>query len=559
MRALAGWFVLALLVRGLTAAAVTGPGFADAAYALHVAGALVSGKGLTEEVVWNYLTPPAGLLPRPSNAYWPPGPALFAAAGAALLPDALPLWRRAQALPVLGAALLVAAAYALALRAAPGPGARRRAATTAALVLGGGIYFPYWVTADSFTPFALTGVAVLWLAARAAGDRPGGRGCPATVGRALFAAGLLAGLAQAIRADGLLLLVAPLAVAAGRRSARGALLALAGAAAGALPLALRAALTWGTPFPPGAGAALWLTAYDDLFRFGAAPDAARWLAAGPAAALAARGHALLANLAVLGQPVLYWALPLTVAGAWRSRGAALTRVALLYLLALYLTMSLLFPFQGARGGLFHSLAALVPAIALWTAQGLEGVVAWGAARRRWPEAQAQTVFAAALAGLTLLSGLAFGAGLVRRWEAQAGSNAAAGAWLAARTPPGTRLMAVDPTGLWYATGRSAVAVPADGPQALLAAAAAYRVDYVLLQPYWPEYLAPVYDGAADLPGLEHLADAGALRIYRVAGSSAPGAAAAAADAAAPAQTLTGSRSDAGSAASSPAAVVPSRG
>ena len=242
-------------------------------------------------------------------------------------------------------------------------------------------------------------------------------------------------------------------------------------------------------------------------------------------------------------------------------GAALTRVALLYLLALYLTMSLIFPFQGVRGGLFHSLAALVPVIALWTAQGLEAAVTWGAARRRWPEAQAQTVFAAALAGLTLLSGVAFGAGLVRRWEAQAGSNAAAGAWLAARTPPGTRLMAVDPTGLWYATGRSAVVVPADGPQALLAAAAAYRVDYVLLQPYWPEYLVPVYDGAADLPGLEHLADAGALRIYRVAGSSAPAAAAAAAADAAPApvQIPTGSRSDAGSAASSPAAVVPSRG
>ena len=48
MRAFAGWFALALLVRGLTAVAVTGPGFADAAYALHVAGALVSGRGLTE-------------------------------------------------------------------------------------------------------------------------------------------------------------------------------------------------------------------------------------------------------------------------------------------------------------------------------------------------------------------------------------------------------------------------------------------------------------------------------------------------------------------------------
>jgi hypothetical protein len=544
MRAFAGWFLLALLVRGLTALAVAGPGFADAGYALHVTGGLLAGRGLTEEVVWNYLTPPPGLLPRPSNAYWPPGPAVFAAAGAALLPDTLPLWRRAQALPVLGAALLVAATYALALRAAPGAGARRRATTAAALVLGGGIYFPYWVTADSFVPFALTGGAVLWLAARAAG-------ATAPTGRVLFAAGLLAGLAQAIRADGLLLLVAPLGVAAGRRSVSGLLLTLAGAAAGALPLVLRAVLTWGAPLPPGAGGALWLTAYDDLFRFAAPPDAARWLAAGAGAALGARTSALLANLAVLGQPVLYWALPLTVAGAWRSRGTALTRVALLYLLAIYLTMSLLFPFQGVRGGLFHSLVALVPAIALWTAQGLDAAVAWGAARRRWDAAQAQTVFAAALVGLTTVSGLTVGAGLIRRWDAQAASNAAAGAWLAAHTPPGTRLMAVDPTGLWYATGRSAVVVPSDGPDALRRAAAAYRVDYVLLQPFWPPYLVPVYDGAADLAGLEHLADAGALRIYRVDGAAAPPAG--------PGQTVTGAVSDSGSAASSPAAVAPSRG
>ena len=65
-------------------------------------------------------------LPRPSNAYWPPGPALFAAAGGLLLPDSLPLWRRAQALPVLGAALLVAGTFVMARRLrAPHP---RRAA-----------------------------------------------------------------------------------------------------------------------------------------------------------------------------------------------------------------------------------------------------------------------------------------------------------------------------------------------------------------------------------------------------------------------------------------------
>jgi hypothetical protein len=569
------WFLVALLVRGLTALALPHPGYIDATYALHVAAGLLAGRGLSEEVVWNYLWSGPDL-PRPSNAYWPPGPALFAAAGGLLLPDELPLWRRAQALPVLGSALLVAGTFAMARRLSarrstrepsgygtpagtPLPAAAGHLA--AGIVLGSGAYFPYWVTTDSFTPFALAAGGSLWLAVAAHRDRDASPGAaPARWGPAgwcLLGAGALAGVAQWVRADGLLLLVAPLLAALARPSGTRVALVLAGAALTAGPLALRALLTWGTAAPPGTGGALWLTAYDDLFRFGEGPAFGRWLAAGVAPALAVRGAALLANLAVPGQSLLYVGLPLAALGAWHRRRESSVGLPLAVLLTLYGAHSLLFPFQGVRGALFHALAALVPWLALWTAWGLLLAVSWGAARRGWRPGQARTVLGAALGILLLLGGVSFTVDLRRRWEPHAEAYREAGAWLDAHAPPGARLMGVDPPGLWYATGRMAVATPSDGPQALLRAASTYGVEYVLVQPFSPPYLAPLYDGQAPLPGLEHVADAAHLRLYRVVSPASPAAPVAPAlDGTS--QTAMEAVSAAGRASSSSAAVDPRR-
>ncbi len=437
----------------------------------------------------------------------------------------------------------------------------------AGIVLGSGAYFPYWVTTDSFTPFALAAGGSLWLAVeahiRAGACDATARGARARLGCCLFGAGALAGLAQWVRADGLLFLVAPLLAAlsgpaesgwAGRtrRALPGVALVLAGAALTAGPLILRAVLTWGTPAPPGMGGALWLTAYDDLFRFGQAPTFGRWLAAGPAPAASVRGAALLTNLAALGQSLLYVALPLAALGAWRRRRNAAVALPLAVLLTLYGVHSLVFPFQGVRGALFHALAGLVPWLALWTAWGLLLAVSWGAARRGWRESEACPILGGALATLLLLGGVSFTVDLRRRWEPHVQAYRAAGAWLDAHASPGARLMGVDPPGLWYATGRVAVATPSDGPQALLRAAATYGVDYVLVQPYSPPYLAPLYDDQAPLPGLQHVADAAHLRLYRVvsAASGAPEG---------PSQTEMDSVSSGGRAASSSADVEPRRG
>ncbi len=595
------WFCAALLVRALTAAAVTHPGYIDAYYSFHVAANLLEGRGLVEDVLWNYLSPPLSL-PRPSNAYWPPGGALFAAAGGLALPETWPLWRRMQGAPVLGAALVVARAYVVARHApaeaeerpsgtrlagtrrpaSPPPEDRlsavRRANAVAGLTLFSGIYFPYWVTTDVFTPYALVGGGALWLAVTAAQPRgpgsrpyvttPEARNSVASVepqrhyagpagGHAwlLLASGLLAGLAQGIRADGLLLLVAPLtaAVAAGRQR-RGALLpgvalTLAGGLAGSFPLLLRTWLTYGTLAPPGVGGALWLREYDDLFLYAETLTMERWRAAGIDAALSLRVGSLPAGLAVLGHPLLYYAVPLTLLGLWRTRRAIATWIPLAYVMALYALMTLVFPLQGVRGGLFHSLIAALPWLYGWTVQGLETVVARGARRRGWPERQAQAVFCAALVAFGALASVYFAGQLTGRWNRRLAAYGAAATWLDARTQGDGRVMAVDPPGFWYVSRRSTVMTPSDGPAALTAAAVALDVDYVLVEPAAPAYLAPVYRGEQAAPDLHIVAVIGPIQIYRVA-PAVPGLAR---------QGTTGAVSSPGRAARSSAAVFPSPG
>jgi hypothetical protein len=412
----------------------------------------------------------------------------------------------------------VAGAYAMTRRLTRTP---RQAHTVAGLLLFSGVYFPYWVTTDGFTPFALAGGICLWLATELGSGRP--------AGRLAFGAGLSAGLAQAIRPDGLLLAVAPaVACAAGARRggtrdlARSWGLLAAGVLTGVTPWVARNWLTYGSATPPGAGAALWLRSYDELFAFADLPSFARWWDTGLAAALEARAGALWGNLGVIGQPLLYYALPLAAIGAWRLRRRPLVWAPGAYLLCLYGVMSLLFPFQSVRGGTFHSLAAVLPFLLLWTVAGLDGVVSWAAARRRWYEPQAQTVFATTLVACGLLASAYFGTQLPAQWNRRLMAYYAVAAWLRAHDPGAARVMVVDPPGFWYVSGRPGVVIPSDGFAALVGAAVQYDVTYLLLEPALPAYLAPVYDGREVAPDLEHVTTIGAVQLYRLAPLSLPG-------------------------------------
>ncbi len=68
-------FVIALVVRALTASLFPEPAYPDSYYYVNVARELASGGGFQVDFIWNFVEvggrlPAEGVLPIPSNAHW---------------------------------------------------------------------------------------------------------------------------------------------------------------------------------------------------------------------------------------------------------------------------------------------------------------------------------------------------------------------------------------------------------------------------------------------------------------------------------------------------------
>ncbi len=498
---MSGWrwgilFAAGLGVAILAARSIRTPGYMDADYYAATAGQLAQGRGFSEPFLWNYLDDPQGL-PHPSHLYWQPLTSIVAAASLAVFG---PSFRAAQLPFILATALLPLLTAAIALRLSGDAGQATLAGLLAALP---GFYLPFFVTTDSFSPFALIGGLSLALTAEVS-RRP-------TLMRWL-AVGALAGLAHLTRTDGVLLALPALAVAVGSgRGRRVALAAILGAYLAVMaPWWARNLRTVGSLMAPGGARVLWLTSYDELFTYPASQlTASRWLSSGWAAIGLARLQAVWANLKTLvAVNGLIFLVPLMIWGAVRQRHEPLVRAALIYLGGLFLLMSLAFPFAGARGGYFHSSAALMPVLWALVPSGLGGLIALGARLRGWEPDQARRVLsvgAVALAGL-LTAGLLWTRvlGCAGCWDAGALAYSRVGARLAPIDPSVGVTAVNNPPGFFLATGRQAVVIP-DGDAAMLnLVVRRYRVAWVILDANRPGPLADLYAGRENSTWLQRV-------------------------------------------------------
>ena len=489
------WLDLALLV-GLTLVLRLGamaplerPGYMDAAYYVSGALRLYEGQGFSEAFIWNYLDDPAGI-PRPSHLYWMPLPSILAY-GSFLIFG--PTFRAAQAPFAALSALLPGIAYLAAYDVSRD---RRRAWLAGLLTTFSGFYLIYWGVPDSFSPYAVAGALCLWATGR--GMREGGWGWFAI-------AGLSAGTAHLSRADGPLLVGVVLLVGAVRlarrpcqrgRLARG-LLALAACYAAAMaPWWARNVSAIGRPVATAGTQTLWLTAYDDLYSYGRALTAETYFAWGAGNILRSKLDGLWKNLGqVAFAGWMIYLFPLGALGAWRLRRRAELQAAWAYLAALYLAMSVAFTYPGIRGGMFHSLGALLPTLYVAAVEGLDAAIEWVARRRRqWRAAEAKRVFGVAAVGFAVLLG---GALYVQRVGGYRGAHSyqAVGQWLEAHAPATARAMVNDPATFYYHTRRSSVAIPNEDVETVLAAMRRYEVDFLILDEQNPS-LRALYEAPA---------------------------------------------------------------
>ncbi|TAK10950.1 MAG: hypothetical protein EPO32_13535 [Anaerolineae bacterium] len=504
-------FVLSFAFNLGVAAMQPSPGYMDAAYYFSGAARLAGGEGFTEVVLWNYLSDPQGL-PQPSHGYWMPLTSVVAAIGIRLLPFVAPL-RVAQGVMALVAAASVVVTALLAQRLTGDAGQARLAGIFALLA---GFYAPFLPAVDAFGLYMLLGglflLAVAWLA---------GRGGPGWI-----VLGALAGLCTLARADGLLWLAVVglaalwLAAPAGGRARLGAVGWVAlGFILAAGPWLVRNEMLFGTPLSPGGGRALWLLNYDELFIYPASQlTLERWLAAGPSVWLANWGAALGANLqTALVVHGLILLGPLAVWGGWslRDEQPAVKVGALAYAFT-FLAMTLVFPFAGARGGFFHSGAAVMPLVYAVVPVGLARLAGAYTAWRGRPARPLRTFFTALALVLALVLNLfALNRSLVG-WDSGAAQYREVDARLVALgAGEGEIVIVNNPPAYYVETGRPAIVVPDANVAGLAALAGRYGARWLLLDENVPAALAGLAAQPRDVPGLRYVESFAGLHIFKV--------------------------------------------
>ncbi|MBN2085655.1 MAG: hypothetical protein JW748_10580 [Anaerolineales bacterium] len=494
-------FVAALTASLAQAYFIPQPGVVDACYYYGGGLNLVRGQGGNEFFLWNYLDESASI-PHPANMYWMPLPSLLAAAGMFLAGEG---FRQAQ-LPLI--LLATGFPFLVFLAGRRITGSFRTAILAGFLSIASGFYAVFWLNTESFLIFAWVGGLIIFLSPRLAGEFQRVN--------ALWI-GVLCGLAHLTRADGILFLVLAgfLVVVEKNLNLSGRLQRLLALGAGYLLASgtwyARNLAVWGSPFPPGAEKAAWLVEYNDLFQFPSSViTVERFFSSGLNGILQARWTALQDNLMttifVLGLVFLF---PLVGWGIAMLRREPAVQAALLYFSMIFFLMTLIYPFQGSRGGFLHSGAALLGTAAIAASAGLEDLVARLSRWRQWESDSAKTVLGA---GFAILAFSASAAIFIHR---VVGPDPAAAYWsklngeyergllrLGTGLPESTRFMVNNTTCFHIQTGFQTVPIPAGDPAMLLAAADRYDVRYVILDSNIPEGLRSLYTGEATHPRLK---------------------------------------------------------
>ncbi len=510
-------FILALAIISLVAIFEPSPGYMDADYYYAGGLQLVVGRGFSEPYLWNYLDNPS-VLPHPSHAYWMPLASILAAAGAWIFGSGSWWGARAGFLLVAGLLPPLTAALAWSITSR-----RNLALISGLLAVFPAFYLVFLPTTDTFGLYMLFGVLFLLVLFRK----------QSRINPLLL--GLLAGLMHITRADGLIwLLVALFSVLyvypfpmAKRwiHVVSSILTTLAGYLLIMLPWFLRNIAIFGTPITPGGTKMLWLTAYDQIFSYPASQlTFSSWMDSGIGAIIRVRTWALGLNLAnavsVQAEIIL---LPLVAIGLWHLRKDRRIQVGVAAWLLTLAAMTFAFPFAGARGGFFHSGAAVQT---LWWALapiGLERIIQWASLKRRWDAVQAGKFFQPAIVVLVALITIAVfltrvvGFGGNPTWDEEKASYAQIKTFLDSKgLLPGNIVMVANPPGFYLASGNPAIALPDGGITSLDEAARQFDAKFVVLEENsTPGGLLQIYSQPMDQYNLRYMGTVVGAQIYAI--------------------------------------------
>jgi hypothetical protein len=476
------------------------PGYTDAYYHYNAAVKIASGEGFVDKYLWTYIGAPARL-PAPSHLYWMPGTSIIASLGMMLFDVTFNGAQIALLVCLWAGAIL---GYWLGYRQ---DNSLRYAWVVGLVTLFSGFYARFWGTTDTFTPYLIFGGGTLAMM---------GYAMQATQRnlRWWFLAGMLAGFAHLVRTDGLLMLLVGwwILLIYFERSLKQRLIWILGFTLGYLlvmtPWFLRNLSEIGTILPTGGTQAIWYTHYDDLFNF--PPDASpqTFFADGVGLLINSRLEALLSNLqhliAVEGFIVL---TPFMLWGLWRKRNELFWRGVFWFTIGIHLAFTLVFPFPGARGGLFHATVALLPFWVMLGLLGMDASIRWlGKYRRAWRNPTPLYIFSSMVVLLAMWLTFSTQRTLLNRPPVYDEFMRV--------IPPNTRVMRNDMPEMYYYTGIGGVVLANESVDVLREIAELYNIDYLIieypnvpanvdLEPL-PDFLKPVpFSGGVEIYEIQH--------------------------------------------------------
>ncbi|MHB0922929.1 MAG: hypothetical protein ACYC3H_03055 [Bellilinea sp.] len=518
--------LLYFLGAGIALVAVAGqksPGYMDADYYYALGMQIATGESFSEPFLWNYLDDPIGL-PHPSHLYWMPLASILAAAAMVVM-GSTDYW--AARIPfILLSGLIPIISASLAMFFLKDKNIARLAGL---LGVFSGLYVIYLSIPETFVLYLVLG-GMFWLIIFTTDWKN-------TAIRSLFQTagllGILAGMMHLSRADGILWACAGgvwLIWVVWQHPLNAKLrIAIIGIGIFVLGYALimggwyaRNLDLFGSIMPPGNNRTLWITDYNQTFSYPADQlTMSKWLEAGMAVHLNAWWSAIQMNLknlvAVQGAIILF---PLMLAGLWVNRSKPAVKFAAIFWLVNFFVMTFVFPYAGARGGFLHSASAFQCLLWAAAAAGLEQFIAWGVRKRNWNSEKATPRFAALLVVIcALLTGWfylvkVYGTGEIEtRW----GSNyvtyeSILEGMKSYSVDEETVFMVNNPPGFFIATGHSSIVIPGGGTEQVLAAAARYGANYMILEEDQGN-LIDLFNTPQDIGSLQYIAEISGAKLF----------------------------------------------
>ena len=290
------------------------------------------------------------------------------------------------------------------------------------------------------------------------------------------------------------------------------------------PWFIRNLLTMGVPLAPGGSRSLWITTYDEIFLFPSNQlTLEHWLSSGLPAILKARSWALNMNLQrTIAEQGLIFLFPFILIGLWKYRGDYRIKIGIFAWFVTFLLMTIIFPYQGARGGFYHSSAAFLALIWSSAAIGFEVVLIWTHRHRNWNVPQARIVFSIAFLLITL------GLTIFNLWNKFSPDSSGVASWdqnthtyqqvdLALSDhgiDPQAIVLTGNPPGYHLVADQPAIAIPDGDVKSALEVALKFQASYLILEPDHPKGLDSLYNNPQMSPdGLKYLSSVADTHIF----------------------------------------------